>query len=110
MLRRVDRECARAKDASHAGGRVVTHSPDSPSRSLRRDGCVAGGNYGASTCLSQRRPLDPARHRTSQERFHDFERTMQLNYFGCLRTTMGLLPGMAAKRKGHWSTSRRSAC
>ena len=27
---------------------------------------------------------------------------MQLNYFGCLRVTMGLLPGMVAKkRKGH---------
>ena len=38
---------------------------------------------------------------SSKERFHDFERTMQLNYFGCLRMTMGLLPGMAAKRKGH---------
>jgi NAD(P)-dependent dehydrogenase (short-subunit alcohol dehydrogenase family) len=37
----------------------------------------------------------------SYDRFHDFERTMQLNYFGCLRVTMGLLPGMTAKRKGH---------
>ncbi len=37
----------------------------------------------------------------SYERFHDFERTMQLNYFGCLRVTMGLLPGMVAKRRGH---------
>jgi NAD(P)-dependent dehydrogenase (short-subunit alcohol dehydrogenase family) len=37
----------------------------------------------------------------SYDRFHDFERTMQLNYFGCLRVTMGLLPGMVAKRKGH---------
>ena len=37
----------------------------------------------------------------SYERFHDFERTMQLNYFGALRITMGLLPGMAAKKKGH---------
>ncbi len=37
----------------------------------------------------------------SYDRFHDFERTMQLNYFGCLRVTMGLLPGMATKRKGH---------
>ena len=37
----------------------------------------------------------------SYDRFHDYERTMQLNYFGCLRVTMGLLPGMAAKRKGH---------
>ncbi|HSI55945.1 MAG TPA: SDR family oxidoreductase [Ideonella sp.] len=37
----------------------------------------------------------------SYERFHDYERTMQLNYFGCLRVTMGLLPGMVKKRKGH---------
>ncbi len=38
---------------------------------------------------------------SSYERFHDFERTMQLNYFGCLRITMGLMPHMVAKRKGH---------
>ena len=37
----------------------------------------------------------------SYDRFHDYERTMQLNYFGCLRVTMGFLPGMAAKKKGH---------
>jgi NAD(P)-dependent dehydrogenase (short-subunit alcohol dehydrogenase family) len=38
---------------------------------------------------------------SSYDRFHDFERTMDLNYFGCLRVTMGLLPGMVAKKKGH---------
>jgi NAD(P)-dependent dehydrogenase (short-subunit alcohol dehydrogenase family) len=38
---------------------------------------------------------------SSYERFHDFERTMQLNYFGCLRVTMGLLPGMVARHRGH---------
>jgi NAD(P)-dependent dehydrogenase (short-subunit alcohol dehydrogenase family) len=38
---------------------------------------------------------------SSYDRFHDFERTMQLNYFGALRVTMGFLPGMAAKKKGH---------
>jgi len=38
---------------------------------------------------------------SSYDRFHDYERTMQLNYFGCLRLTMGLLPGMVAKHKGH---------
>ena len=37
----------------------------------------------------------------SYDRFHDYERTMQLNYFGCLRITMGLLPTMTAKKKGH---------
>ena len=37
----------------------------------------------------------------SYDRFHDYERTMQLNYFGSLRVTMGLLPAMVAKHKGH---------
>jgi NAD(P)-dependent dehydrogenase (short-subunit alcohol dehydrogenase family) len=37
----------------------------------------------------------------SYDRFHDFERTMQLNYFGALRLTMGLLPAMVARRRGH---------
>ncbi len=38
---------------------------------------------------------------SSYDRFHDFERTMQLNYFGFLRVTMGLLPPMVEKKKGH---------
>lgn len=37
----------------------------------------------------------------SFDRFHDYERTMQVNYFGALRLTMGLLPGMLTKRRGH---------
>ena len=36
----------------------------------------------------------------SFDRFHDFERTMQLNYFGALRLTMGLLPKMIEKKSG----------
>ncbi len=36
----------------------------------------------------------------SFDRFHDFERTMEVNYFGALRLTMGLLPAMIARRKG----------
>ncbi|MEH6593852.1 MAG: SDR family oxidoreductase, partial [Halioglobus sp.] len=37
----------------------------------------------------------------SYDRFHDFERTMQLNYFGCLRMSLGVLPGMAEQQSGH---------
>jgi len=37
----------------------------------------------------------------SYDRFHDFERTMQLNYFGSLRLIMGFLPTMTQRRKGH---------
>ena len=38
---------------------------------------------------------------SSYDRFHDYERTMQLNYFGSLRVTMGLLPGMVERKRGH---------
>ena len=37
----------------------------------------------------------------SQDRFHDFERTMQLNYFGAIRLIMGLLPAMRKQQSGH---------
>ena len=37
----------------------------------------------------------------SYDRFHDFERTMQINYFGAVRLTMGLLPSMSEQKKGH---------
>jgi len=37
----------------------------------------------------------------SQERFHDYQRTMQLNYFGALKLVFGFLPAMRAQRFGH---------
>lgn len=37
----------------------------------------------------------------SFDRIHDYERTMNVNYFGALRLTLGVLPGMIEKRRGH---------
>ncbi|MEE4660675.1 MAG: SDR family oxidoreductase [Halieaceae bacterium] len=37
----------------------------------------------------------------SFDRFHDFERTMQVNYFGAVRLVMGLAPSMLERRQGH---------
>lgn len=37
----------------------------------------------------------------SLDRFHDFERTMQLNYFGAVRLTLELLPSMMERKDGH---------
>ncbi|WP_148863240.1 SDR family oxidoreductase [Marinobacter fonticola] len=45
---------------------------------------------------SIRRSLD-----LSFDRFHDFERTMQLNYFGSVRLIMGFAPSMLEHRRGH---------
>ena len=36
----------------------------------------------------------------SFDRFHDFERTMQLNYFGAIRLIMGFLPKMIEQKSG----------
>ncbi len=37
----------------------------------------------------------------SYDRFHDYERTMQLNYFAPVRLMLGLLPGMRERKFGH---------
>ena len=39
--------------------------------------------------------------RISQDRFHDFERTIDLNYYAPLRLIFGFLPGMRRRRSGH---------
>jgi short-subunit dehydrogenase len=37
----------------------------------------------------------------SYDRFHDFERTMQLNYFGAVKLILKLLPVMRERKAGH---------
>jgi NAD(P)-dependent dehydrogenase (short-subunit alcohol dehydrogenase family) len=37
----------------------------------------------------------------SYDRFHDFERTVQLNYLGTIKLIMGLLPHMRQRKTGH---------
>jgi NAD(P)-dependent dehydrogenase (short-subunit alcohol dehydrogenase family) len=37
----------------------------------------------------------------SYDRFHDYERTIQLNYLGAIRMIMGLLPHMSERKTGH---------
>lgn len=39
--------------------------------------------------------------RISEGRFHDFERTMEINYFAALRLIMGFLPSMRRRKRGH---------
>ncbi len=37
----------------------------------------------------------------SLQRFHDYQRTMQLNYFAAVKLTLAVLPRMFEQRKGH---------
>ncbi len=39
--------------------------------------------------------------RLSYDRFHDYERTMQLNYFGAIKLIMAVLPHMQEQNAGH---------
>jgi thioester reductase-like protein len=39
--------------------------------------------------------------RLSEDRFHDFERTIQLNYFGAIKMIMALLPHWRERTSGH---------
>ncbi len=37
----------------------------------------------------------------SYDRFHDYQRTMQLNYFGAVKLMLAVLPGMRERKSGH---------
>ena len=89
---------AAGKDAQ-----VVTYSADiANEESCKAFVATLQANHGGVDFLinnagrSIRRAIE-----SSYDRFHDYERTMQLNYFGALRITTGLLPGMVAKKRGH---------
>ncbi len=91
-----------AESGKEHGGSVVTFSADIASYD-GADKAVAWATetYGGVDILinnagrSIRRGIE-----SSFDRFHDFERTMQVNYFGALRLTMGLLPRMMEKKSG----------
>ncbi|HTS52546.1 MAG TPA: SDR family oxidoreductase, partial [Burkholderiales bacterium] len=103
----VDREEERlralGKEVEDAGGRIATYLCDLTEfdqcdqmvkKLLEEHGAVdvLVNNAGRSI----RRSIEH-----SFDRFHDFERTMRLNYFGALRLTLGLLPAMQKKKAGH---------
>jgi len=96
-------EDALAADDNSNGGKVLTFSADLASlEGVDKAAAWIIETLGGADVLvnnagrSIRRGIE-----ASYERYHDYERTMQINYFGALRMTMGLLPHMTAKRRGH---------
>jgi NAD(P)-dependent dehydrogenase (short-subunit alcohol dehydrogenase family) len=109
IARDLEKLAAAKKEIEHAlgdnenGGKVVTHSADLASNEgVDKATAWIIETFGGADFLvnnagrSIRRGIE-----SSYDRYHDFERTMQVNYFGALRMTMGLLPHMTAKRRGH---------
>jgi NAD(P)-dependent dehydrogenase (short-subunit alcohol dehydrogenase family) len=91
------------KEVAARGFELITYAADlSDMADCDRFAQVLIANHGGVDVLvnnagrSIRRAIE-----SSYDRFHDFERTMQLNYFGALRLTMALLPSMTAKKRGH---------
>jgi NAD(P)-dependent dehydrogenase (short-subunit alcohol dehydrogenase family) len=91
------------KEIEAAGGRAWIYTCDI-SDPASCDALVAGVLKDHGTCdylvnnagRSIRRGIA-----NSLDRFHDFERTMQLNYFGALRLLLGFLPKMLEQKRGH---------
>eukprot|EP01034_Spumella_vulgaris_P034884 gene34884-43014_t len=91
------------KEVEARGFELITYQADlSDMADCDRFAQVLIANHGGVDVLvnnagrSIRRAIE-----ASYDRFHDFERTMQLNYFGALRLTMALLPSMTARKRGH---------
>ncbi|MCI2260940.1 SDR family oxidoreductase [Xanthomonas indica] len=104
IVARGEQELHAARDAMNAkGGKVFAYTADLSDLAdcdrLLKTVLEAHGHVDVlvnNAGRSIRRSIE-----LSYDRFHDFERTMQLNYFGSLRLIMGVLPGMTARRKGH---------
>ena len=104
LVARREEELARVRDAIVArGGEAtayvcdLTDGPAVNSLVARIEADLGGADYLVNNAgRSIRRSLD-----LSYDRMHDYERTMAVNYFGPVRLTLGLLPGMRAQSFGH---------
>ena len=94
---------AARKEAQARGFDLITYSADLSD--AQQCGALAGRivkDHGGVDVLinnagrSIRRGIE-----NSYDRMHDFDRTMAINYFGALHLTMGLLPGMSERKRGH---------
>lgn len=104
LVARREEELARVKATIEADGGSASIYPTDLSDLNAIDACCAAilkdhkrldvliNNAGRSIRRTIKESLD---------RFHDYERTMQLNYFGAVRMTLKLLPRFYAQHKGH---------
>ena len=104
IVARGEEELFKARDAmKKAGGKVFAYTADLA--------YMAGCDKLVATILQEHGHVDVLINNAgrsirrsieaSYDRFHDFERTMQLNYFGSIRLIMGFMPKMVEQRRGH---------
>ncbi len=103
VARRTDELEHVREEIEHAGGQAHVYScdltqPESVDALVKR---VVAEHPGIDMLVNNAGRSIRRSVRLSQDRFHDFERTMAVNYFGAVRLTMRLLPHMARRRFGH---------
>ena len=103
VARDVDKLERTREEAAARGLKLITYSADitDPSQCDKVIEKIAGEHGHVDILINNagrsiRRGIE-----NSFTRLHDFERTMQLNYFACLRITMGFLPEMVRRKSGH---------
>jgi NAD(P)-dependent dehydrogenase (short-subunit alcohol dehydrogenase family) len=92
-----------AKQIEDAGGTAHVHPADlSDLEDIERMAQEVLDEHGGIDVLVNNAGRSIRRSvKASYDRFHDFERTMQLNYFGALKLILAFLPGMRERRSGH---------
>ena len=92
-----------AKQVEDAGGTAHVHPADlSDLEEVDRVAAEVLEQHGGVDVLVNNAGRSIRRSvKASYDRFHDYERTMQLNYFGALKLILAFLPGMRERRSGH---------
>jgi short-subunit dehydrogenase len=92
-----------AKQIEHGGGVAHVHSCDlSDADEIDRMAAEVLERHGDIDILINNAGKSIRRSvARSYDRFHDYQRTMQLNYFGPVKLILDLLPGMREQGSGH---------
>ncbi len=91
------------REIADAGGTSFVYSADLSSTDSIEDLCrrVAADHPSVDILVNNAGRSIRRSVALSYDRFHDYERLIQLNYLGTIKLIMGLLPGMRERKSGH---------
>ena len=94
---------ATRKEIADAGGKCFTYSCDLADMTAIEGTAkkILGDHGGVDYLINNAGRSIRRAVLNSLDRFHDFERTMQLNYFGAVKLILAFLPKMVERRRGH---------
>jgi short-subunit dehydrogenase len=103
VARSEDKLTATKRDIERLGGSAFVHRADlSDADDIDRMAAEVIAEHGGVDVLVNNAGRSIRRSvARSYDRFHDYQRTMQLNYFGPVKLILDLLPGMRERGSGH---------